>query len=179
MDRVLHWFIRIWATIAIAVNLVAILGLFMDAHGFWAGWQRVSDVYSPFNLSNWLMEVVLMSPAIGAYTWLQRQRKRAAAAPQQMSAQEVQQIVNAYGAAIAGPGGIVRDVSTLPYPKDRIKQALVAAIKLTPPGAAREQLRSGYVMLGDWQDTRAGDANAAMLAEGTTLLAELRALDVK
>jgi hypothetical protein len=71
---------------------------------------------------------------------------------------------------------VVRDVSTLPYPKERIKQALLTALKLMPPGAAREQLKSGFVILGDWQDTRASDPTAAMLAEGKALLAELRSL---
>jgi hypothetical protein len=121
------------------------------------------------------MEVALLAPAMGAYSWLQRRRKREAGPPQ-MSAQEVQQIVNAYGAAMAGRGGVVRDVGTLPYPKERIKRALVTAIKLTPPGAAREQLKSGFVILGDWQDTRASDPTGAMLAEGKALLAELRSL---
>lgn len=218
MNRALAWFVRFWVAIAIAANVVAVVGFMIGAHGFWDGWHRVAEIYSPFNLKNYLLELVLVSPAIGAYTWLERRRKREAGPPQSMSAQEVQQIVTAYGAAMAEPGGLVRDVlpfpkkerikqgllqtmseqeaqriadrydaaiaapgmlrdlRTLPYPKERIKQALLAAIKLTPAGAAREQLRSGFVMLGDWQDMRASDPTAAMLAEGKALLDELRSL---
>lgn len=176
MDRALSWFVRGWVAIVIAVNVVAIVGLMIGAHGFWPGWQRVADIYSPFNVINWLMEVVLLLPAVGAYAWLQRRRKLEVAQRQLMSVQDVQQIVNAYGGAMAGPTGLVRDVGTLPYPKERIKQALLTAIKLTPAGAAREQLRSGFVMLGDWQDMRASNPTAAMLAEGKALLDELRSL---
>ena len=57
---------------------------------------------------------------------------------------------------------------------ESIKQALLTAIMLTPAGPAREQLWCAFVMLGDWQDTRASDPAAAMLAEGKALLAELR-----
>lgn len=54
MDRALLWFVRIWVGVAI---------------------DRVADLYSPFNLINWLMEVVLISPALGAYAWLEQRRK--------------------------------------------------------------------------------------------------------
>jgi membrane protein implicated in regulation of membrane protease activity len=211
MDRALLWFVRIWIGIAIAINVIAVAGFFMSAQGFWDGWHKVAEIYSPFNLINWLAEVVLISPAVGAYAWLERRRKR-----RLMSAQEAQQIVNAYGAAMAEPGGMVvgkiaeqkerirqallkvtppgpardqkiqqfdeaiggmvRDVGTLPYPKERIKQALLTAIVLTPPGPDRERLTCGFVMLGDWQDPRSSDPAADMLAEGKALLAELRAL---
>ena len=99
-----------------------------------------------------------------------------------MSAQEAQEIVNAYGAAMEKPAVFphklmphpdsetpiqrqivdevnsmigrqsLRDIRTLPYPKERIKAALLLAIAVTPVGPAREQLKCGFVMLGDWQD---------------------------
>jgi hypothetical protein len=141
VDRTLSWFVRVWVAIAIAVNVVAVAGLLTGAHGSWAGWQRVADVYSPFNPINWLMEVVLLSPALGSYVWLQRRRKLQVARSQPMSAQEAQQIVNAYGAAVAGTGDLPRDAGSLPYPKERIKQALLTAIKLTPAGASSRLLK--------------------------------------
>jgi hypothetical protein len=164
MNRALLWFVRVWVGIAIAVNVIAVAGFFMSAHGFWDGWHRVAEIYSPFNLTNYLMEVALLSPAIGAYAWLQRRTKRETGPPQSMSAEEVQQIVNAYGDAMTKPPffpcelysgpipeghpirqqmnellakGPLRDLRTLPYPKERIKQALLMAIALTPPGDTR------------------------------------------
>lgn len=75
MDRALLWFVRVWVALAIAVNVIAVAGFFMGAHGFWDGWHQVAEIYSPFNVRNWLAEMVLLSPAIGAYAWLQRRRK--------------------------------------------------------------------------------------------------------
>jgi hypothetical protein len=50
LDRALTWFACVWVTIAIAVNVVAVVGLLISARSFCARWQRVADVYSPFNL---------------------------------------------------------------------------------------------------------------------------------
>ena len=102
-------------------------------------------------------------------------RIRTAATPT-MSHDEIQKIVNAYGDTMGAPGRVLRDPSKLPYPKARIKQALIAAIRLTPAGADRKQLKSGYVMLGDYQETCKTDRTAAMLADGNVLLEELRSL---
>ena len=77
MDRFLTWFIRIWIALAVFVNVISIIGLFLGADSFWHGWQRVADIYSPFNVINFIMEIVLISPAIGAYLWLKRRRKKA------------------------------------------------------------------------------------------------------
>ena len=79
MDKVLTWFIRIWVALAVLVNLMAIAGLFMGAESFWQGWQRVTETYSPFNVVNMIAEMVLFAPAIGAYVWRDRRRKRAQA----------------------------------------------------------------------------------------------------
>lgn len=76
MDKVLTWFIRIWIGLAVLVNVISIIGLFIGADNFWHGWQRVGDTYSPFNVINYVMEILLLSPAIGAYFWLERRRKK-------------------------------------------------------------------------------------------------------
>jgi hypothetical protein len=69
----------------------------------------------------------------------------------------------------------LRDIRTLPYPKERIKQALLVAIRHMPTDADRERLRSGYGMLGNWRDVNETDPMAASITEGKALLAELRA----
>jgi len=103
--------------------------------------------------------------------------------PPQTLTQEVQQILkaygeamNAFGGAAAAGSGVIRDVRTLPYTKERIKRALLTALKRTPPGAARETLQLGFETLGHWQDTHASDPMAAMLAERKALEAELQSL---
>jgi len=75
MDKALTWFIRIWIALAFGVNVVAIAGMFM-ASGFWEGLSRVQDTYSPFNIINYVMEVVLISPALAAFWWQERRRNK-------------------------------------------------------------------------------------------------------
>ena len=76
MDKALTWFINGWIALAVLVNVVAVVGLFVGAATFWAGWTRVTETYSPFNVANMFMELLLLSPALGAMYW--RNRRRAA-----------------------------------------------------------------------------------------------------
>jgi hypothetical protein len=76
VNRALLSFAMIWGSLGLLLNIVAIVGLFIGAGGFWAGWLRVTEIYSPFNVINWLAEVALFSPAIGALYWLQRRQDR-------------------------------------------------------------------------------------------------------
>lgn len=76
MNTFLKWFIGLWVTVAIGINVVAIVGMFMH-DGFWGGLGRVQHTYSPFNIFNWIMEVVLLSPALAAAWWLERRKQRA------------------------------------------------------------------------------------------------------
>lgn len=74
MNKALQWFIGIWVTLAVLVNVVAIAG--MSLHdGFWGGLSRLQDTYSPFNIFNWIMEVVLLSPSLLAAWWLERRKQ--------------------------------------------------------------------------------------------------------
>jgi hypothetical protein len=71
-----------------------------------------------------------------------------------------EKIVQDYGAVLgsAAPGpGCVADARKLPHPKQRIKQALVFALRMTKEPQMREQLKVGYISLSDWQDG-VGDA---------------------
>ncbi|MGV2137406.1 hypothetical protein ACQZ45_05435 [Agrobacterium sp. 16-2014-1-2a] len=77
MDKALHWFVRIWVGVVILVNLVAIAGMFMH-DGFWGGVNRMQETYSPFNIFNWIMEVLLLSPALVAAWWLEKRKRETA-----------------------------------------------------------------------------------------------------
>jgi len=76
MDKALTVFIWAWIATALAVNLTAVVGFFIAADSFWDGWQKVAEIYSPFNVINMLMEVLLVSPAIAAAVWRDRRRAR-------------------------------------------------------------------------------------------------------
>ncbi len=69
-----------------------------------------------------------------------------------MRAEDVQEIVAAYGDALVEPTalGTIRDARSLPYSKEQIKGALVSALKVaTAP--LKEHLRIGSVTLADFQ----------------------------
>lgn len=210
MDKILTWFMYLWIALALAINAIAVTGFFWAAHSFWAGWQQVAEVYGPYNVKNYIAELILILPAFGAFLWRERLRKKRATGAPSMSAEEIERIVHAYADLTTKPAEpfprdlypnrprveagrvgqkmaddynavvkkaqtMVRDAKLLPYPKERIKEALLMAIYLTPAGDAREQLKVGFVLLSGWQDASVSDPLAAMNAEGQALLAELKA----
>lgn len=72
-----------------------------------------------------------------------------------MTPEAAQKIVQDYGAALGSSApapGCVADVRNLPHSKERIKQALVFALRLTKEPQMREQLKVGYISLADWQE---------------------------
>lgn len=75
MDRTLTWFIRIWIALAVLINVAAIFGLLLTAPTLGEGWSQVRDIYSPFNVVNYIAEVALFSPALIAMRWRDRRRK--------------------------------------------------------------------------------------------------------
>lgn len=76
MDRGLTWFIYGWVALAVLVNALAVVGMFVVAETAWDVIKAVQTTYSPFNIVNWMFEVVLLSPAIGAYWWREIRRER-------------------------------------------------------------------------------------------------------
>ena len=77
MDRALTIFLYVWGGLFVAVNVAGIIGQFY-LHGFSEGVSYIQEVYSPFNIINFVLSVVVMSPAIGAYYWRDRRRKKRA-----------------------------------------------------------------------------------------------------
>ena len=75
MDRTLTNFIWAWITFILVVNLFGIVGLFMSADSYGRALQEVREIYSPLNVINWLLELVILSPALVAYVWRERRRK--------------------------------------------------------------------------------------------------------
>jgi len=75
--------------------------------------------------------------------------------PTGMTADAAEKIVQDYGAVLGSSApapGCVADLRNLPHSKERIKQALVFAIRLTKDPQTREQLKVGYISLADWQE---------------------------
>jgi len=69
--------------------------------------------------------------------------------------QEAEKIIQAYGAVLqakAPAPGRVADASKLPFPKERIKAALIFGLKATNDQQMKEILKVGYIQLADWQE---------------------------
>lgn len=71
---------------------------------------------------------------------------------QRMTTAEAEKIIKAYGAAVMSKKDLYADVSELPYPKVKIKEAFLIGIVATQDEKARTLLRNGYVTLADWQE---------------------------
>lgn len=77
MDRVLTIFIYVWFGLFIAVNVIGIIGQFY-LYGFSGGVSYIQEIYSPFNVVNYIVSVVVLSPAIGAFLWRNKRRAKQA-----------------------------------------------------------------------------------------------------
>ena len=75
MDRTLTSFIWAWITFILIVNLFGIVGLFMSADSYGQALQEVREIYTPLNVINWLLELLILSPVLVAYVWRERRRK--------------------------------------------------------------------------------------------------------
>ena len=65
MDTTLTSFIWVWITLLLVVNLFGIVGLFIGADSTWQALQEVKEIYSPFNVMNWLFGTVDPVSGIG------------------------------------------------------------------------------------------------------------------
>ena len=75
-----------------------------------------------------------------------------------------EKIVQDYGAVLGSTAptpGCIADARKLPHSKERIKQALVFALRMTKEPQMREQLKVGYISLSDWQEG-VGDATVGI-----------------
>jgi len=73
-------------------------------------------------------------------------------------------IVQGYGKVIetARPApGTVADVNKLPYPKEQIKDALIVALRSADNPQEKEYLKTGYILLADWQEG-VGESNIGL-----------------
>jgi hypothetical protein len=60
--RVLLWFMRIWVGLVLIINLGAVCGSFI-AFGLVGGFMRVQEIYSPFTVSTYVINGMLLLPA--------------------------------------------------------------------------------------------------------------------
>jgi hypothetical protein len=76
MNTALSWFIRIWVGLVVILNLVGIVSILIASPTVGDAWNNITEIYSPFNVINVIAEVVALSPALGAYLWLEKRKKQ-------------------------------------------------------------------------------------------------------
>jgi len=99
-------------------------------------------------------------------------------AAKKSDANNIKAVASAYGKVFGNFHAINSGISELPLPKDQIAKTLIDAIKKTPIGEQREQLKTGFIMLSDFQDLKLCEQNVQNpskegLAEAERMLREL------
>lgn len=77
MIKVVTSFIWIWVGVVVLVNIVVIIGMIRMAPSWLEAWLRVTDTYPLLNIGNFILEVILISPVIGAGFLLAKLQERA------------------------------------------------------------------------------------------------------
>jgi hypothetical protein len=71
-DKALWWFANVWIGLVVLVNVIAIGVVVAGAPTLWAGIASLAENYSPFNVTNWVVQLLALSPGLVAITWLHR-----------------------------------------------------------------------------------------------------------
>ena len=74
-DKALMWFANVWIGLIVVVNVIAIGVIVLGAPTLWAGIASLAENYSPFNVTNWVVQLLALSPGLVAITWLHRRLK--------------------------------------------------------------------------------------------------------
>jgi hypothetical protein len=75
MHKILGGLIWIWVGIICLFNLAGIAGAFIG-NDFLTAVGKVQEWYSPFNIWTHGLNLILLSPAIATYIWLEKRRKQ-------------------------------------------------------------------------------------------------------
>jgi hypothetical protein len=70
--KILKLFRSVWLGIFCITMIISIVGIFLGADSFWSGWRKLTEVFSPFNLVNWIMVIIFLSPGLLAQKWIDK-----------------------------------------------------------------------------------------------------------
>jgi hypothetical protein len=57
----------LWVTLFVLLLLASIVGMYIAEPSFAHFWRRLTETFSPFNISNFLVMIVTILPAIGFF----------------------------------------------------------------------------------------------------------------
>lgn len=117
---------------------------------------------SPFNITNWKLVVITLTPGIAALLLANRlsQKRKTDKLPQTPSAPELrtnteaEEVVQRYRRIMVDDAtslGCVADERKLPDSKEQIKKALLLSLAEEEDEQAREHLKTGYILLANFQ----------------------------
>ncbi len=96
------------------------------------------------------------TPEQAGREWIQRcSESTAISDSEEMSSEEAEKVIQAYGAYQAESApvpGTVADVSQLPYPKAKIKRAILIGLGAVQDIQQKEMLKVGFMLLADFQE---------------------------
>ena len=67
IPKLLKIFAYGWSGVVVIIILLSIIGILLDSDNLWEGMKEVANVFSPFNVANFIVTVLILSPAIGAF----------------------------------------------------------------------------------------------------------------
>ena len=67
LSKVFKTIAIIWSCLVAITILISIIGMFISEPSFIHGWNRFTATFSPFNIANFIVTVILLLPAFGAY----------------------------------------------------------------------------------------------------------------
>jgi hypothetical protein len=78
LNRLLLGFIYLWIGFAIALIVLKVGVEALQQSTLWAGIvaaiTMIWDIFDPFNIRHFIAEVIFLSPAFGAWMWLEKRR---------------------------------------------------------------------------------------------------------
>ena len=72
MNIFLKIFYYSWFGLIIVLNIIAIIGMYISTQSIYETWIWLQNTYSPFNVWNAMLNILLLMPGIGAYVWREK-----------------------------------------------------------------------------------------------------------
>lgn len=69
-EKAVSGFANLWVGLVIGLNVIGVVGLFIAEPTLRAWIAKVAEVYSPFNIGIWIVQMLAVLPGVLAFAWL-------------------------------------------------------------------------------------------------------------